>query len=146
MKCRHGVAVANDPSQMPTEDYLGNKLPPFYRIKSPAFWSGTLTANGKDFTCELLEDATWYAVRTLQTRLSQDGVPVWHRGEDWNTLPYDISYVRVPLSKGVNYFDFLIRGYRGSVKMHSFSLDGTGRTYFKVVTSLDSYDPNELNK
>jgi hypothetical protein len=146
VKCSGGDLTANEPAWMPREDYLGNWLLPFYTIKKPNFWSGTLVANGKDFHCELVEDVTWYSVRTLQDRLKQNGTHLWRCGEEWITLPYSINYVRVPLVRGVNYFDFVIHGYGGSVRTHSFSCAGSGKTYFHLFTTLDSYDPPTINK
>ncbi len=146
IKCHDGHLTSNDSTRMPQEDYLGNRLLPFYTIKKPNFWSGTLVANGKDFHCELLEDVTWYSVRTLQDRLNQNGTHLWRYGQEWNTLPYTINYLRVPLVKGPNYFDFIIYGYGGSIKAHAFSCEGNGKTYFHLFTTLDSYDGPALNK
>jgi hypothetical protein len=146
IKCHDGYLTSNDSTRMPKVDCLGNRLLPFYAIKKPNFWSGILVANGRDFHCELLEDVTWYSVKTLQERLSQNGTHLWRNGEEWNTLPYSINYVRVPLSKGTNNFDFILHGYGGSIESHSFSCEGDGKTYFHLYTTLDSYDSGTLNK
>jgi hypothetical protein len=146
IKCHDGDLTSSNPTWMPQKDYLGNLLLPFYTIRKPNFWSGTLVANGKDFHCELLEDITWQSVKTLQDRLNQNGTHFWRHGQEWYTLPYTINYVRVPLVKGTNRFDFIIHGYGGSMKTDSFSCEGNGRTNFHLFTSLDSYDAYTLNK
>jgi hypothetical protein len=142
IKCRGGELFGTNSTLMPGEDFIGNKILPFYKYSNPNFWSGTLVANGHDTKCELLEDATWYSIRALQDRLASDGIHLWHRGEDWSTLPQSIYYVRVPLSKGKNYFDLIIHGYGGAVKTHSFSCEGNGKTYFHFFTSLENHDSN----
>jgi hypothetical protein len=138
---RHGKLLGSDSSRMPREDVIGNKILPFFKYSYPNFWEGTLVCNGHDIKCELLEDATWYSIKVLQTRLNLEGTHVWRKGEDWNTLPQSIYYARVPLSKGKNYFDFIIHGYGGSVKDHSFSCEGNGKTYFHLFTSLENHEP-----
>lgn len=50
---------------------------------------------------------------------------------NWQTLPYSISYSRVPLKEGNNKIDLQVKGPYGSTQTKSFKFQGQkGKTYF----------------
>lgn len=59
---------------------------------------------------------------------------------NWQTLPYSISYVRIPLKEGENSLHFSTRGGSGTVSNETFTFFGKkGKTHFHTFHSLESY-------
>jgi hypothetical protein len=139
IRSHEGEFLASDAGAIPFEDCIGNWLMPFYKIERPRFYSAKLIGDEGPVDCELLEDETWYFVKTLQDRLHAEGLHEWKRGRDWSTLPSSISYLRVPLHQGTNRFQFVVRGFGGMIKTHEFTCEGNGKINIHVFTSLDSY-------
>jgi tetratricopeptide (TPR) repeat protein len=136
-----GEMKASAELAFPEVDCIGNLLLPFYKIKQPYFFSGILKTEETQLSFDLIEDETWYFVKTLQDRLHTEGIHTWKPGRDWSTLPYSVSYVRVPLHAGVNHFEFVAKGFGGTIKTQSFNCEGNGKRNIRVFTSLDSYNP-----
>ena len=58
---------------------------------------------------------------------------------NWQTLPYSISYTRLPLSNGTNNLTLRLNARNGSQHTEQFSIEGGGRkTRFHVFQSMDS--------
>ena len=50
---------------------------------------------------------------------------------NWQTLPYSISYARIPLKDGINKIDLQVKGPYGSSQMKSFKFESQkGKTHF----------------
>lgn len=63
---------------------------------------------------------------------------------NWQTLPYSISYTRVPLNEGENKIKLNVSG--NAVASHNFTITGSGtKTVFKVFHNLESY-PAPINQ
>ena len=57
---------------------------------------------------------------------------------NWQTLPYSISYTRVPLNEGENKIKLNVSG--NAIASHDFTFTGSGnRTIFKAFHNLESY-------
>lgn len=136
-----GDLRASGEQAYPVADCTGNLLLPFYKIKQPYFFSGKLKMDDAPLSFDLIEDETWYFVKSLQDRLHTEGIHTWKPGRDWSTLPYSVSYVRVPLHEGTNHFEFVAKGYGGTTKTFSFDCKGNHKMNVRVFTSLDSYNP-----
>lgn len=64
---------------------------------------------------------------------------------NWQTLPYSISYARVPLKKGVNNVKLkAISTHQNTVEVTEFEFTGNGNTIFHIHNSLESV-PLKLN-
>lgn len=62
---------------------------------------------------------------------------------NWQTLPYDIFYTRVPLNEGENTVTLTTTGSKGQSAKESFNIKGVkGGTTFYTFQSLDSYPMN----
>tara|TARA_Y100000588_G_scaffold234753_1_gene248358 strand:- start:49 stop:1479 length:1431 start_codon:yes stop_codon:yes gene_type:complete len=62
---------------------------------------------------------------------------------NWQTLPYSISYARVPLKEGVNSVKLKTEGPNGSSEEESFTFESQpGRTIFHIYSTLDSSAPH----
>lgn len=62
---------------------------------------------------------------------------------NWQTLPYSISYCRLPLSVGTNEVSFKIENSKGAVTEHTFTYKVVeGQTLFHTFSSLESNYPN----
>ncbi len=58
---------------------------------------------------------------------------------NWQTLPYSISYTRLPLSAGTNNLTLRLNARNGSQHTEQFSIKGGGRkTRFHVFLTMDS--------
>ena len=58
---------------------------------------------------------------------------------NWQTLPYSISYTRLPLSTGTNNLTLRLNARNGSQHTEQFSIEGGGRkTRFHVFQTMDS--------
>ncbi|HAP16753.1 MAG TPA: hypothetical protein DCR38_03210, partial [Butyricimonas virosa] len=58
---------------------------------------------------------------------------------NWQTLPYSISYTRLPLSAGTNNLTLRLNARNGSQHTEQFSIEGGGRkTRFHVFQTMDS--------
>lgn len=58
---------------------------------------------------------------------------------NWQTLPYSISYTRLPLSAGTNTLTLRLNARNGSLHTEQFSIEGGGRkTRFHVFQTMDS--------
>ncbi len=61
---------------------------------------------------------------------------------NWQTLPYSISYARIPLKKGSNTITLITRSNKG-MRKHSFHFEGKeGHTYFHAYHTIASQEPN----
>ncbi|MTI40805.1 COG3014 family protein [Fulvivirga lutimaris] len=64
---------------------------------------------------------------------------------NWQTLPHDISYSRVPLEEGKNEFKLVTKSHSKDNASYDFVVDGSsGRTVFQVFSSLESSPPSSL--
>lgn len=62
---------------------------------------------------------------------------------NWQTLPYSISYARLPLQKGENTVQLKTKGPNGSVAGDTFTFEvQPGQTIFHVYSTLDSSAPH----
>ena len=58
---------------------------------------------------------------------------------NWQTLPYSISYTRLPLSGGQNNITLQLNAHNGSKHTEQFSIEGGGRkTRFHIFQTMDS--------
>lgn len=58
---------------------------------------------------------------------------------NWQTLPYSISYARVPLNKGLNEINLKIYAPNGGTKVQTFRFQGKeGKTYFHAYHTIAS--------
>lgn len=66
---------------------------------------------------------------------------------NWQTLPHDISYARVPVKEGENSVDFVLEEPGGGSFTHHFTYQATrGQTLFHTFSSLESTDsPPRMN-
>ncbi len=55
---------------------------------------------------------------------------------NWQSLPYSISYTRIPLQKGKNTISLIVEGSNGHSKSSSIEVDNTGGLYFKNFCTL----------
>ncbi|MEQ8576280.1 MAG: hypothetical protein RIB63_19595, partial [Fulvivirga sp.] len=64
---------------------------------------------------------------------------------NWQTLPHDISYGRVPLDEGTNKFKLVTQSHSKDNSSYDFIVDGNaGQTVFQVFSSLESSPPSSL--
>lgn len=57
----------------------------------------------------------------------------------WQTLPYSISYIRVPLNVGENNFKLYVNGVNGESRGYDFNLDAeAGKTYFQSFHNIET--------
>jgi hypothetical protein len=64
---------------------------------------------------------------------------------NWQTLPHDISYGRVPLDEGENKFKLVTQSHSKDNSSYDFIVDGNaGQTVFQVFSSLESSPPSSL--
>jgi len=62
---------------------------------------------------------------------------------NWQTLPHDISYARIPLHLGVNEVTMDVTDYLGHTHQESFTYDITqGEMHFHTYTSLEALRPS----
>lgn len=65
---------------------------------------------------------------------------------NWQTLPYSISYARVPLKKGMNALTFETIDLKGQKQAHAFTYEiKSGETLFHTFSSLESDYPSGGN-
>jgi hypothetical protein len=55
---------------------------------------------------------------------------------NWQTLPSEIYYVRLPLKKGENKVEISLNGSQGQSESKSFTVTGTGAVIFLNYASL----------
>jgi hypothetical protein len=61
---------------------------------------------------------------------------------NWQTLPYSISYSRIPLKKGANNLNFELRGDNGMANTNNIEINAdANKIYFYSFHSIDSYPP-----
>ena len=61
---------------------------------------------------------------------------------NWQTLPYSISYSRIPLNKGTNNLTFELRGDNGSTNENKIEIQADAdKVYFYSFHSIDTYPP-----
>lgn len=64
---------------------------------------------------------------------------------NWQTLPHDISYTRVPLEDGENSFKLVTQSHSKDNAAYDFQVEGNdGQTVFQVFSSLESSPPSSL--
>ncbi len=62
---------------------------------------------------------------------------------NWQTLPFDIFYTRIPLNDGDNQVSLKTSGSKGQTSSHTFNIKGIdGGTQFYTYQSLESYPVN----
>ncbi|HCW09208.1 MAG TPA: hypothetical protein DGG95_17765 [Cytophagales bacterium] len=62
---------------------------------------------------------------------------------NWQTLPHNIYYSRVPLKEGQNNLTFILKNGNGKMSNHDFSFEvKKGQTIFHTFSSLESLTPN----
>ena len=62
---------------------------------------------------------------------------------NWQTLPYSISYARVPLKKGTNKVDLQLQGAYGSTQVKTFRYEGKkGKIYIAAHHTIASQNTN----
>jgi uncharacterized protein len=91
-----------------------------------------------------LKKATEYGVRkedeTLGALIGVINAMTEHADtRNWQTLPYSISYARIPLKTGTNAVDFVLREPGSGYSTHHFSYQAKqGQTLFHTFSSLES--------
>jgi tetratricopeptide (TPR) repeat protein len=137
IKCSRGRWWSNDTTIHLYKSPIGDTLLSFYKFSRPVYNQSHLVVNGVAHACELLEDVTWNQTRLIRERLSYDGVHVWRRGQNWKTMPGNISFAVVNLERGENYVSFVVNGERG-MKKETFTVTGDGKDHFHTITTLSS--------
>jgi len=66
---------------------------------------------------------------------------------NWQTIPYSLSYVRIPISEGVNTLNFSAKGENGRTFTKNFEIIGKkGKIVFNTFHNLASFPPSSINR